>query len=182
MIAISLSHSKPLSKEWQIDLCFFEQIFSLCCRESVLRLVALRISISLSRQERILGRLRVTSHPVLLLASVWPKQPRYSSLMELSVTCAVCLPSIVFPSYREFHTSIHNVQASCLYVVADGYRRQGYSACTAASWLNRDSLQQVLSTPEGGTFSALNVQRDRPILSLSLQGIWGITFCLLAPL
>ena len=40
----------------------------------------------------VLGRIRVTSHPVLLLAPAWPRQSWYSSLVELSVVHAARLP------------------------------------------------------------------------------------------
>ena len=45
----------------------------------------------------VLGRIRASSRPVILLALVWPKQLWYSSLIELSVSHAVHLPLDQFP-------------------------------------------------------------------------------------
>ena len=40
----------------------------------------------------VLGRIRELTRPILLLASAWPKQPWYSTLLELLVTHTVRIP------------------------------------------------------------------------------------------
>ena len=52
----------------------------------------------------VLGRIRETSCPVLLLAATWPRQSWYSSLVELSVAHAVRLPLEQFPLLQGYFT------------------------------------------------------------------------------
>ena len=117
-----------------------------------------------------LGRIWATWRPVLLLAPAWPKQPWYSSLVELSVTHVVHLPLDQFPLLRENFThplsNLFRLHAWTL--LGMGLKDRDSLRALPASWLSRYGLQRVLSTTESGTSSVLGVQRDRSILSLSL--------------
>ena len=71
--------------------------------------------------------------PVLLIALVWPRKLWYSSLVGVvSFARSPSPPQSFSPPTGKFHTPLlHNVQASRLDVVRDGYRGQGFSARAA---------------------------------------------------
>ena len=115
----------------------------------------------------VLGRIRASLHPILLLAPTWPRQPWYSSLVELSVAHAVHLPSLGFPSCRGIsHTSMYNLHTWTFLVT--GIEDRDSLTALPASWHYRYGFQPRWSTSESGLHSVLGVRRDRMLLSLFL--------------
>ena len=129
VLADSLSRSKPLSTEWQLDPLLFIQLhrllstlsvdlFATCQNTQLPRFLSPFPDMKAEGWRRfpirgssraccmrfcrllltaVLGRIRDSPRPVLLLAPAWPRQPWYSSLIELSIAHAVRLPLEQYP-------------------------------------------------------------------------------------
>ena len=88
----------------------------------------------------VLGGIRATWRPALLLAPAWSRQPWYSSVVELSVAPAVRLPLVLFPLLQG---NFLNIQAARLDVVRDGFRGPEFS--TRATGFLAQSLEPSTS-------------------------------------
>ena len=118
----------------------------------------------------VLGRIREASRPVLLLAPAWTKQPWYSSLTELSIAHAVCLPLGQFPLLQGdwIHPSSRMFSLHAWTLCGNDTGSTDSLHELPTTWLSRFGFQRPRSMTVSGTPSVLGVQRDRLILSLSL--------------
>ena len=118
----------------------------------------------------ILSRIRVTSRPVLLLAPARPKQPWYSSLIELSVAHAVRPPSRSFPLLQGdwVHPSSQMFSLHALTFCGRDTESRDSPLELPTTWLSRYGFQRPRSMTVPGTPSVLGVQTDRLILSVCL--------------
>ena len=108
----------------------------------------------------VLGRIRASSLPILLIAPAWPRQPRYSSLVELSHT--VHLPLEVFPFLqRNFtHPTSTMFRFHAWTLLGLGIEDRDSLPVLPTFWLSRYSLQRVSSMTESETFSVYLVCRE----------------------
>ena len=121
-----------------------------------------------------LGMIRASSRPVLLLSPTRPRQPWYSSLVELSVVHAVRLPLIVFPLLQGIFMHPYSTMLRLHTLTLLGNRGKGFSA-HAAGFLPQ-LVQPSMSLVEDRKWDAWCAERQIDPVFVSIGNLGDFLF------